>query len=304
MAGFLVYSWLSFIGLLFFWRAYRVAISARSDVAYLKWIVLLPTLMYWPSAVGKDAFMVLAMGIASYGAACLLSGRLVPGLIAISAGIAGMCEVRPHVALVVSSGLALAVLFRRQRGGALKALVSFAFVIGAGLVVMSAASTFFGIQTFSRASIQKQIDDSSHRTSDGGSEFSPAVVNSPVDIPLAAVTVLYRPLPFEAHSFQVALTGVEGATLALITIRKLGRIRRAIRHSRDHPYFLYAIGAILVFIIAFSGFSNFGILARQRAVIQPLLLLFIGLPVDVDADLAPDGRAPRARRLTHLGAPS
>jgi hypothetical protein len=46
---------------------------------------------------------------------------------------------------------------------------------------------------------------------------------------------------------------------------------------------------MLVFIIAFSGFSNFGILARQRAVIQPLFLVFLALPSDIST-LLPERR--------------
>ena len=80
LSGFAVYSWLSFVGLIFFWRAYRVAISPKYDVTYLQWILLMPSLVYWPSAIGKDAFMLLAAGIAAYGAACLFVNRTTVGL--------------------------------------------------------------------------------------------------------------------------------------------------------------------------------------------------------------------------------
>jgi hypothetical protein len=92
--------------------------------------------------------------------------------------------------------------------------------------------------------------------------------------------VLYRPLPFEVHSPQELGTALEGTVLALLTIRALPRIWRALRRGRRLPYLMYCLGALLVFIIAFSGFSNFGILARERAVIQPLFLVFLALPRD------------------------
>src|SRR5262249_19144415 len=65
MSGFVIYGFLSFVGLLLFWRAYRIAISPKHDATYLQWLVLLPSLLYWPSAIGKDAFMVLCAGAAA-----------------------------------------------------------------------------------------------------------------------------------------------------------------------------------------------------------------------------------------------
>jgi len=247
------------------------------------WLIILPSLVYWPSALGKDAFMMLAMGVASYGAACLLSGRSRPGLVALSIGLAGMCMVRPHVALIVCAGLALATLVRRYRGGFLQALVAVAFVVIAGLVVLQLASSFFGIATFSRAAIQQEINGVGKQTAEGGSSFSPVVVTSPAKFPLAAVTVLYRPLPMEAHSPQEMATALEDTVLILLSIRALPRFLRSFKRFRDYPYLAYSLGAIIVFIIAFSGFSNFGLLARERTAIEPLLIVFLTLPVELPA---------------------
>jgi hypothetical protein len=227
--------------------------------------------------------MVLTMGIASYGAACLFAHRLPRGIIATTIGITGMCMVRPHIALVACGGLILAVLVRRNRGGGSR-ILSILFVILATLIVVRVASSFFGIQAFNRTSIQAQINDSSAITGQGGSAFSPVTVNSPLDIPLAAVTVLYRPFPFEAHSAQEMITAIEGVVLAILTLRAARRSWQALRRSRDYPYFMYALGAMLVFIVAFSGFSNFGLLARERAVIQPLFFVFLTLPENIEAE--------------------
>lgn len=291
MSGFVVFSFLSFVGLLFFWRAYRVGLSRTHDVTYLQWVVIMPSLLYWPSAIGKDAFMVLGAGVAAYGAACLLTSRTVVGVLSLSAGIAGMVMVRPHFALAVCGGLAFATLLRKQRGGFVRTIVTLAFVIGLGLIVIGSAKTFFGISAFNQSSITKTLNDASAQSADGGSQFNAVVVNSPVKFPLAAVTVLYRPLPYEVHSPQELGTAMEGLVLALLTIRALPRIWRALRRGRRLPYLLYCLGALLVFIIAFSGFSNFGILARERAVIQPLFLVFLALPRDPEELLSADSES-------------
>jgi hypothetical protein len=288
MSGFVIYGFLSFVGLLFFWRAYRIAISPKHDTTYLQWLVLLPSLIYWPSAIGKDAFMVLCAGVAAYGAAYLLTDKTVKGLIGVSAGVGGMIMVRPHFALATCGGLALAFLLRRQRGGFFRTILALGFVVAIALFAVQAAKHFFGISALNQGSIEKQLQDTSSQTSEGGSAFHPVIVNSPIKFPLGALTVIYRPLPYEAHTSQTMATALEDMILLIVTIRCLPRILRAIRKSRNLPYLLYAIGALLVFIIVFSGFSNFGILARQRAVIQPLFLVFLSLPRNVDELIPPE----------------
>ena len=153
----------------------------------------MPSLVYWPSAIGKDAFIVLAAGVAAYGVACLLVNRTVVGVAAISAGIGGMVMVRPHFALALCGGLALAVLVRRHRGDFFRTIISLVFVVGLALVVVDAASSFFGISAFNQASVTKSLNDASAQSAEGGSKFNPVVVNSPAKFPLAMVTVLYRP---------------------------------------------------------------------------------------------------------------
>lgn len=298
LSGFFVYAFLSFIGLIFFWRAYRLAISQKNDLRYLKWIILLPSLLYWPSAIGKDAFMVLAAGVASYGAASLLTGRFIPGIAALSIGAAAMCYVRPHVALVICAGLVVAVIVGRSQVGFATTLLTVGFVIALAFVVIHASSSFFGISNFSQASIAKQLNDVSAQSSEGGSAFSPIIADNPIKFPAAAFTVLYRPVPIESHSGQELATSIEGVVLIVMTIKTWKRSVRAIRNSRRYPYFAYAFVAILVFVFAFSGISNFGILARQRTVIEPLLLVFLTLPKPEDESpprAAQAGRNPRPR---------
>src|SRR5262249_51767614 len=92
-------------------------------------------------------------------------------------------------------------------------------------------------------------------------------------------------------SAQEMLTALEGAVLIWLTIRALRRSGQALKSARDHPYLLYCLGALIVFVVAFSGFSNFGILARERTVVQPLFLVFVSLPANLDE------RRPSAERV-------
>jgi hypothetical protein len=58
--------------------------------------------------------------------------------------------------------------------------------------------------------------------------------------------------------------------------RRLAEIRRRWRHS---PYLAYSLvnGGLLIY--GFSGFSNFGLLARERVQLFPSVLVALAIPV-------------------------
>ena len=264
--------------------AYRIALlSSATTSSTSRGSFSSATLIYWPSSIGKDAWMVFTMGIASYGAACLFAHRLPRGIIATTIGIAGMCMVRPHIALVACGGLILAVLFRRNRGGGSR-ILSILFVVLATLVVVRVASSFFGIQAFNRTSIQAQINDTSahHRAGRiglyaGDGELTARLPARRGDRAVSPVPVRGALGPGDDHLDRRCRARGPDAP-------RRPPILASLRRSRDYPYFMYALGAMLVFIVAFSGFSNFGLLARERAVIQPLFFVFLTLPENIEAE--------------------
>ena len=70
-------------------------------------VLFLPSLLYWSSALGKDAWSVMGLGICSYGVARVMTQKRFSGLLILAAGLAAVVLVRPHVALTVGSGLVL-----------------------------------------------------------------------------------------------------------------------------------------------------------------------------------------------------
>ena len=109
----------------------------------------------------------------------------------------------------------------------------------------------------------------------------------------AFVTVFFRPFPFEVSTAQGLMSAAEGALLVLLAILSWRRIRSIPRLFRTRPYVAFCVGYVLVFVYAFSSFSNFGILARQRVQALPFLLVFLALP---EFQTLPSLRSQRAKR--------
>ena len=59
MGGYLVFAFMSYIGMVFFWLAFKRALPELPDLRYLQVLMLLPSLAFWPASIGKDSWMVM-----------------------------------------------------------------------------------------------------------------------------------------------------------------------------------------------------------------------------------------------------
>jgi hypothetical protein len=167
---------------------------------------------------------------------------------------------------------------RRQRGRLGGAVLLLALVL-AGPALIGVAESFFGLQALNTESAQELLDSTTQRSGEGGSAFTPVSPNNPVGFVLSGVTVLFRPFPFEVRNAQAMLTSLEGLALLVIVGRSLRRLVRLPRELLRAPYLALAVVYGLAFIYAFASLGNFGILARERSQLLPMLFVTLCLPV-------------------------
>lgn len=285
LGGFLFYSWLSFWGLFLFYKAFTLAVPEGRSATYARLLFFLPSMFFWPSSIGKEAWMVLALGIGAYGVAQVLSGATWQGLSVTAAGLVWVAMVRPHVAGMMAVALAAGYMLRRphrelrQVAIVVKTFSLALLVAVAGVMVLRAESFLHGSRIYTRNGAVSTLDRIAERTGQGGSQFAaPSVLKSPAQVPVAAVTVLFRPFPFEAHNAQALAAAAEGAFLLLFSLVRIRWIFAAVGSARRRPYVAFAIAFTAVFIIAFSAIGNFGILTRQRVQVLPLYLVLLAIP--------------------------
>ncbi len=284
MGGFLFFSWLGFWGLFFFYRAFVLGVPLGHRRWYAALLFFLPSLVFWPSSIGKEAWMMFTLGVAALGAARILGGALFRGLAIVSPALwlAGM--VRPHVAGLIGVALAAAVVLRKSRTDLreLAPVIKGAsiLIIGVLAVVLVVRTDHFlkrsGIET--DRGVTSTLTDIQGRTSEGGSSFEPSIVDSPVRAPMAAVTVLFRPFVPEAHNTQSLLAALEGTALLLFCLWRIPWVWAGLTSLRRQPYVVFCLLYSGMFIVAFSSFANFGLLARERVQLYPLFLVLISIP--------------------------
>jgi hypothetical protein len=284
LGGFLVYSWLGFWGLYWFYRAYTVAVPEGRTRTYALLVFFLPSLVYWPSSVGKEAWMVLCLGIAAYGAARLMAGRTWRGLLVAGIGMLGAAQVRPHVAGLVGLALVAGYIVRSARVGQqnfalLGKAVGLAAAAILAFVLVQRTDAFLqqsAIET--RQGVASVIEQTAERTSIGGSRFQPSILENPARAPIAVGTILFRPFIFEADNYQTLAAAIEMTFLFGLCIVRFRWGLHALRRMRRQPYLAFSFVYVALFIVAFSGIANFGLLARERVQMLPFFLIFLTVP--------------------------
>lgn len=297
--GFVVFGSLAFWGAYLLLRAFRVAFPDGNHRRYALLVLLLPSLLYWPSSIGKEAWLFLFVGVAALGGARYFRGQVIVGLALVALGAVGTALIRPHVTVLMVAALFVAQLARPTGHASTSLLTKAAGVVVMGVaaaILVTQSAQFLGIDDLSWQAVTDEITWAGGQTTQGGSAFTPVPLTEPLGVPAAIVTLLYRPFPWEAHNVQLLVQSVEGVLLLLLTIAAWPRLRRLPGLLRTNPYVVFALVYTLGFIVAFAGFANFGILARQRVLMLPFFLVLLALPTPAPRAV---GRRPRSREYSY-----
>jgi hypothetical protein len=283
LGAFFVFSFLGFWGLYLSYRAFCTAVPEGDHRRYAFLVLLLPSLLFWPSSLGKEAWMTFGLGLFSLGAARVIVHRR-HGFLLAAGGLLVTGVVRPHVAAMAAVALLAAYLTRRAPKGAsitspLKKLVGLA-VLGAVLMVaVGEAQTLLGIDRFNAEAVESARTYVETQTGQGGSAFENAETDfEPSKLPVALGSVLFRPYPWEAGNAQSVIASIEG--LAVLTMFVIGwrRLVGAVRSVLVSPYVVLSLVYTVLFAYGFSSFTNFGILTRQRVQVLPFALVILCVP--------------------------
>ena len=169
-------------------------------------------------------------------------------------------------------------------------------ILGLLLVfAVTQGADFLGIESLSVQSLEAELDEQTERSSIGGSSFETSGNSlSPRNLPIATVTVLFRPFAWETDSGLQMLASLESALLLVLIVVRLSSFRIALLRARAFPFLIYCWSLAVLYIIAFSSFANFGLLVRQRSLLLPALfaLLCVSPALDRAARQRRSGSAP------------
>ncbi len=257
-----------------FYRAFCIAFPTGDTALYGMLALLLPSNLFWSSAIGKDALAQLFIGLAAFGFAKVCRRLDTRSILTCAAGIAGVLAVRPHIAAMLAVAFTLPFALGKSRGGwknlAAKVVIAPTLVV-VTLLLISQASEFVGLETTDSQSSTETANRLTKSTQIGGSAFNEGQ-SLPVRVAEAPL-LMFRPFPWEVSGAMAAVASVEALGLLWFAWKRRRRVVAAFRSWRE-PFVAFILVYSLIFSVAFAAAtSNFGILVRERIMMVPLLLM-------------------------------
>lgn len=278
-AGFMVFSWLAFIGILFFYRAFLLTFSGAGSHRYGYLIFFLPTLVFWTSDVSKEALMTFLLGVTAYGCAKILAHRR-GGYLLVLAASAGGAFIRPNETLLALGGFAVAILFRsmspsdRFKGARRSiSLVLVGAMVGGALFV-----TLHFLPGVNGSVNLSQISANNSGSGNGFGSSGITYSTSPLYYPRDIFVVMFDPLPFNAHSGGEWFEAMENTVLLAVVLASLRQLRMVPRAALARPYVIICGFYTAAFAYYFAALGNLGLITREATVMQPFFLVLLCIP--------------------------
>lgn len=276
--SFFLFAALAFAGAVFCYQAARVAWPTANLRVYTLMIFFMPSLLFWPSSLGKDAWILCWSGLVLWGWASFMRRRQIVGLLWIALGLLMLELVRPHIAAFAGLSMGTAYLLYSSRGqrSIMIWLVGALVIGGLGFYMVQAGAAFLKLEEISFDSLQERVEYQQQQTTQGGSRFQAISIFSPRGLVEGLLTATVRPFPWEANSGQMLLISFETLGWLALCWSKRRNFWRQLRSIRNDPVTAFACCFAVVMLLALTSFGNFGIVVRYRVMALPYLwMLFI-----------------------------
>lgn len=265
---FLVFNIFGYIGLLGFAGALKAVTLRKSRQLRLLAliIIMLPSVSFWSSAIGKDAISFMAMGLALWAAIDLKNRGLL-----MTFAVLAMLFVRPHMAGMMVMGLSASFTLQAQVPLARRFFLAL-FSVCAAVVIIPFGLQYAGVGDYTDVEVViSYVETRQGYNQQGGG----GVDISSMSLPMQLFTYLFRPILFEARSvFQLA-AAIDN--LILLFLFLYGGV--AIWKGRSSPVqdariFLWVYALVAWVVLAMTS-ANLGIAMRQKWMFAPILIYLL-----------------------------
>lgn len=308
---FFVSGLIGFAGACLFVRAYQIAVGSLAGRRFLALtLFLMPTFAFWASILGKDSWIFLLLGGATYAVARLTQGPRLLHVVLLGVSLYLITMLRPPagavMVMVVMASWIITGDATRGPAAILQPLKVVGVIVLAGFVVVAAAK--FALRDYGIEQVGSLTDAlapiASHAQSglgagEGGLEATGSSLTVRITtpslgqvlrfLPEGIVTFLFRPFPFEAHNPLALMASLEAGFFFVLVLMRFRILVRNARTFREHRFFCYCTLAAMMLTLLFGFERNFGVIVRHRSMALPFLLMLMAAPVAV-AERAP---APR-----------
>lgn len=274
-AAMLVYASISFWGQYFFYRVFCTAFPQGNRERAASLIFLLPSIVFWSAAIGKDALTCFSLGLASYGFVLMIEGKSTRGALYLLLGVALTGFVRPHMAGLFGLAVTATYIVGKHRGGTwafARKIFGIPLLVAGTVYLVRNVQVAIGAESVSQGmNLAKAL--AKNNMALGGSTFGAGSLTIRLT---AAPLMLFRPFPWEIHNIQAAVASLEALFLLCCFWRLRHDLRSFVTTSLRHPFVLFIIVYWVEFTVVFGiATTNFGILSRMRIMLLPLVIMLL-----------------------------
>jgi hypothetical protein len=284
LAGFLVFSWFAFAGSILFFRAFSLTFAGADTKRYAYLLFFLPSEIFWTADASKEAIMMFALGMVSYGAAKFLARR--PGGLPLAlVGAAIGFFVRPNELLLVVAGFTVAMLVAQtgSSSGASPARRFVSIVFFGSVLVVSIFLTLHYLHGSGGSLNLNQVSQNNATGGSGGIGYSTSPAGYPHDI----YVVLFDPLPINFHGLGELIAAAENSVIIVLFLASFRQLRMVPRAAFARAYVMMCLVYSAAFLYTFAALGNLGLITRERTLLFPFLMVLLSIP------RTPQGQRPR-----------
>lgn len=264
---FLVHNMIGFLGIslifLTMWEQYQAQKSH-------KWILLIlmfwPSLNFWSSMIGKDSIIIMALGMLMYAISNFDKRKL---LLLISLLLIG--HVRPHMAMMIIPCLVITMITSSGNVKPYKrAMMSFVLIAS----LFAVYGVFLDLIKTESLDLSTAESILENRQNNWGGGSSVGMGNA--NIVQRVLTYLYRPLFFDAYSFEMVMASFENIVLILFSLTMLTpKFLSFIFKTKSYLVRFNTLYFFLGTVFLAAATPNMGTAARQKnMVIIGFFILF------------------------------
>ncbi len=281
LALFYVFSWFAFLATLGFYRAFCVTFPEALHRRYALSVFFLPSLLFWTAGISKETMMYLSLGLMAYGASRVLAHQRGGAVLLVVGAIVGV-YVRPQELLLFMAAFAVAGLFRpRNTQRSFRGIRRLSVMALQAVLLLAAVS--LSQQLAKHAPVFNLNQLAKNNVGQASSlHYHPGPSGYPRDI----YTVLFDPLPFNAHGSTQRLAAFENTVIIALFLTSFRRFWHLGRACFTRPYVLMCVLYSVSFPYAFAALNNLGLIDRERVLLLPFLLVPLCIP------LTPRGQPP------------
>jgi hypothetical protein len=268
----------SAVGLVLIYRCVRAEVPIHLQTRACVALLLLPSVVFWTSAILKEAVIMLPCALVFFGMHRLGESRSkrIQGLVLIAVGGGIVALFKPYILAGFFAGAPVYFYAKRaiRQGKTLRfswaRLATILVIAPLFLILYGRLFSDFDVNDLGERLAQQQLASLRASGTSSYSIVSPdstSLVSQLANAPIAVFTALYRPIVFEAHNAQALVNAAESTALLCLTVLAFARhgVRTLVRFVTIRPMLLTFVvySAVLALGVGLAT-TNLGALSRYR----------------------------------------